>query len=534
MVVRVWRVVSFITGAVILAIGASCGGASTIAGGRVPSAVNVPSAKGVAVAACELDLRTLALDTAQLKLTTEEGAGNLTLAVAAPAAARPYWLLQVRYDAARWHVQSAQPAAELAERCLSLGTPQAPGVYNLALTGLRGELLAAPGGVLARIELAAGPERAAAAVVQPQCALSKADDLRIEAGATDTLVWSYRNSGDYDQNGEVNVADLVPIGNYYLRTAAESIWQRAQLADGDHNGEVNVADLTVIGSNLLNSIQGYAVFEGLSETGPWIDSHQRASFAQGTSPTGGGPLRFTHKLASATGGTWYAVRANFGETIGGMQSNAVEYGASSQLRAPRNLMVRYDGTAILLEWDAPEGTSPTAYHAYASFFGAFNDPWLIDTLEPAAKLRLQAPELFEPGEEFYFAVTADYTDGQASPYSNIYHYTGTWEKTPPVWTGGLPAGGIKSAQIFADHAFITWYTAVDNISPPVRYYLYWAPSSTGIDWNNPQWVAYQVTTYTVPPLPPDVEYDFAVRAVDAVGNVTMNTNMLTRLYSTPE
>jgi hypothetical protein len=43
---------------------------------------------------------------------------------------------------------------------------------------------------------------------------SRVDDLRVTAfaGGTYRLDWTYRNAGDYDQNGEVNAADLVPLG----------------------------------------------------------------------------------------------------------------------------------------------------------------------------------------------------------------------------------------------------------------------------------------------------------------------------------
>jgi len=75
-----------------------------------------------------------------------------------------------------------------------------------------------------------------------------------------TLSWSERHVGDYDQNSEVNAADLSKLGKYLGETPAAPDWNEAQLPDGDFNGEVNVADITPIGANLGSRITGFNVY----------------------------------------------------------------------------------------------------------------------------------------------------------------------------------------------------------------------------------------------------------------------------------
>jgi len=136
-------------------------------------------------------------------------------------------------------------------------------------------------------------------------------DLRI-AETTDhsiTLAWSYRNAGDYDQNGEVNAADLTPIGLHFGDTLLSADWAAAQCADGDANREINIADVTPLGINFLARVEGYAVES--SATGDVAGSWQLPRTllqSSGTPPPGGGPLQFTVSIDPAVNGTYFRVR----------------------------------------------------------------------------------------------------------------------------------------------------------------------------------------------------------------------------------
>lgn len=94
-------------------------------------------------------------------------------------------------------------------------------------------------------------------------------DLQLSGSGPWLLSWTYRNSGDYDLNGSVNISDLTPIGIHYGAKEAAPLWFLALNADGDGNGEINIADITPIGQNYGGTIVGYGVFGTNDLAGEW-------------------------------------------------------------------------------------------------------------------------------------------------------------------------------------------------------------------------------------------------------------------------
>lgn len=117
------------------------------------------------------------------------------------------------------------------------------------------------------------------------------------------LRFTERVVGDYDQNGEVNIADLTPMGMRFFQTvgydapdlhngltywptgspdddggagsgnppaagSAAINWRNARI-DGDFNGEINIADITPIATHWNHKLSGYKVFR----KGPGDDSY---------------------------------------------------------------------------------------------------------------------------------------------------------------------------------------------------------------------------------------------------------------------
>lgn len=78
-----------------------------------------------------------------------------------------------------------------------------------------------------------------------------------------TLNWVEKNIGDYDFNGEVNAADLVPlsqhIGESGFRNSTAANTTPLYYIDGDENNEINLADIVPIARNYKNSITGYRI-----------------------------------------------------------------------------------------------------------------------------------------------------------------------------------------------------------------------------------------------------------------------------------
>jgi hypothetical protein len=107
-------------------------------------------------------------------------------------------------------------------------------------------------------------------------------------GGAMTLSWSYRNTGDYDQNGEVGVADVTPIAINFLKDSASSDWHAARVADGDGSGEIGISDITPIALNFLNLVEGYLIETAPSTDGPF-EAVEEVPFGEGQIPGGGGP-----------------------------------------------------------------------------------------------------------------------------------------------------------------------------------------------------------------------------------------------------
>ena len=102
------------------------------------------------------------------------------------------------------------------------------------------------------------------------------------------------------------------------------------------------------------------------------------------------------------------------------------------------------------------------------------------------------------------------------------------DDTPPVFAGlesattcipGPTGGGTSSYDL-------SWDPATDNRTPSQRivYDVFQATASGGEDFSAPTYTTEPgVTTFATPPLPPDEQFFFVVRARDRAGNSDANT-----------
>lgn len=135
--------------------------------------------------------------------------------------------------------------------------PPPPGIDAGLYEQLKAELLRA---------VAQNPKGMAAGA--PVGAENRIADLAARyAGAGYRLSWSYRNRGDYDLNGEVNAADLTPLGLHFGATSASPDWELARLADGNGDGELNIGDITPIGQHFHARVAGYGIWGGNDAAG---------------------------------------------------------------------------------------------------------------------------------------------------------------------------------------------------------------------------------------------------------------------------
>jgi len=154
-------------------------------------------------------------------------------------------------------------------------------------------------------------------------------DLQLSGNGPYLLSWTYRNKGDYDLNGAVNISDLTPIGLHFQKTSADPLWFLCTQADGDNNGEINITDITPIGTNFGGTIVGYRVYGTDDITGDWnylgeatVDANLHKNAA---------PLRFVISLPSLEY-DYYALWPYDGSEDEGGWSNIVQLTAGEQRR----------------------------------------------------------------------------------------------------------------------------------------------------------------------------------------------------------
>lgn len=182
---------------------------------------------------------------------------------------------ELYYDPAQFTPVAAAPtgllsgsmAPELAgpaaapEGLLALAVLDRPGVVHY------GEVLAhwdqrsgfSGSGVVARLHFARRAFSGGRTVSTPPLAFASQAPLVYDSGAG-AYQWPYTSQGDCDQNGEVNISDLTPLGLHFGAAGPFAQDSALSLVDADGNGEINIADLTPIGANFGSAVEGYRLF----------------------------------------------------------------------------------------------------------------------------------------------------------------------------------------------------------------------------------------------------------------------------------
>ena len=160
----------------------------------------------------------------------------------------------------------------------------------------------------------------------PSGVANQVADLELaEDGGAYYLSWSYRNLGDYDQDGAVGISDITPIAMYYGQAVPEidgdpDDYSIQAVVDGSGNGTVDIADITPIAMSYGTSVDGYAVQTSADEAQTWDD----LSPVLVDTALGDGRKGFSVLLDSPVERNIYHVVPYFGEEFGD-DSNAVRY-----------------------------------------------------------------------------------------------------------------------------------------------------------------------------------------------------------------
>lgn len=182
----------------------------------------------------------------------------------------------------------------------------------------------------------------------------------LELTGGNQLDWRFASVGDYNQDGEVGVPDITPLGqNFLVQSPGFPLpWpyeSNLSVVDGDSNGEINVADITPIGVHFLkNMFGGYNIYASL-DAGDYPDSAGAdnggatlldtltiADDATGTTTTD--RLLFSYTIPAPQVGEVYWVRPN-DNTSDGIPSNLVGSSPDQPVLALTNPPVTGSGTS---------------------------------------------------------------------------------------------------------------------------------------------------------------------------------------------
>ncbi|MEZ5336917.1 MAG: hypothetical protein R3F46_01525 [bacterium] len=142
-----------------------------------------------------------------------------------------------------------------------------------------------------------------------------AQDLYIDIPAG-MLSFDLDFTGDYDQNGEVNISDLVQLGRNFQKSGPFPADSVESVVDGDGNSEINLADITPIGVHFGKRLSGWRIQGG-----------KRADWAQPGAGTELAEIPF-----SALTGSPEAERLHFEGSVDGLQG----FGGESAWLVPFN------------------------------------------------------------------------------------------------------------------------------------------------------------------------------------------------------
>jgi|GEM_PF-1271422 len=194
----------------------------------------------------------------------------------------------------------------------------------------------------------------------------RVDDLELtdNGDGTYTLTWTYQNVGDYNQDGIVDIRDIVPLAAHF----GES-WEVLEMYppppappyDGNEDGAVDIKDLTPIAANFLCDVAGYAIMGGDSPDGEFTE----IDLVRLSPPEGPERIRFEALLWEPEC-KYFAVRTFGAGGAMGVLSNVVErnlqpvaVAAASRTEGKAPLTVTFtcadsfdpDGTIVTCEWD---------------------------------------------------------------------------------------------------------------------------------------------------------------------------------------
>jgi hypothetical protein len=177
----------------------------------------------------------------------------------------------VRYHTERYHPMRIEPGSVfgLEGDRLWLAELEVPGVVAAGMTRIRPDLnggMKLDDGVVCEIVFAERPFDAKPHWIDraPDKPRNQARNVTAYCDPQDgslVLAWDETNVGDLNNDGEVGITDLIPVGRRYGRVSTDGFEDDWDLfPDANHDGEVNRRDTWLIEGNFGVLLSGYRVY----------------------------------------------------------------------------------------------------------------------------------------------------------------------------------------------------------------------------------------------------------------------------------
>ena len=247
------------------------------------------------------------------------------------------------------------------------------------------------------------------------------------SGVYFTLRWKYRNSGDYNQEGTVNIMDITPLAAHFQESVAD--YPEIEPIDGSGDGAITILDVTPLAAGFFNDCAGYLVKAATSPTATFdtLDTVVLADALEGP-----GRLSFEYQVDAATNHAFKVVAID-GPGAEGAESNVVQASAV----APDITAVSPDsgnvGDEILFEATVT-GSQPMNFH-WSFGGGVTEDP--PDSSAPYATVTLGSAGEYDGSVTATNAIGEDAFD---------FHYEVIYVGEAPDITNVSPTGGSPNQE----------------------------------------------------------------------------------------
>lgn len=261
----------------------------------------------------------------ELSIVNAEGGFDVTIVAGAGIQDLHDLFFSVDYSASELH-STGLPAAPLSSSDEVLGLVAEPvtGHIEVGMVAIAQATVPAvrAGDTLLAFKLVRGTaERQASEVASNARARARNLEL-VNADDHWTLSWDYTNPGDANQDGEVGIGDLTPIGAHFMESVANTWEDPLRHIDGDNNGEINAGDITPIGQNYSAEIFAYQIEMCEDGSASFRTVGQLVLDEARGAP--GETVRFTYEFgAEFVDGAWYRVVTLDRDLAFGIPSEAI-------------------------------------------------------------------------------------------------------------------------------------------------------------------------------------------------------------------